>query len=1076
MLKKLLLYGLGFFLLSLSGLEAQSIEGKLLHGIKPRAIGPGGMSGRVTAIDVLPDNPQVMYVGTASGGLWKSESGGIDWQPIFDKEKVASIGALKISPQNPDVIWVGTGEGNPRNSHTGGYGVYRSLDGGKTWQHMGLEKTRNIHRIIIHPHNPNVVYIGAIGTAWGEHAERGVYKTNDGGKTWQKILYRNPRTGAADLVIDPLNPEKLIAAMWEHKREPWFFKSGGDGSGLFITYDGGENWQELNDKNGLPKGELGRIGVAISPANPKIIYAIVEAKKNGLYRSEDGGKNWRKVTDKGNFGNRPFYYSEIHADPQNENRLFSLWSYVSKSEDGGRTWEVIADYGNRVHPDHHAFWIHPDNPQFIINGNDGGLNISYDGGRNWRFIENLPVGQFYHVSVDMAQPYNIYGGMQDNGSWQGPAYVWRANGIRNAYWEEIFFGDGFDVLPDPSDTEYAYAMSQEGNIAHIHLPSGRNQLIKPVHPEGTRLRFNWDAALAADPFTKTGIYFGSQFVHYSPNRGQTWEILSPDLTTNDPEKQKQGESGGLTYDVTGAENFTTITVISPSPRKEGVIWVGTDDGNIQLTQDGGKTWQKLNDRIKGLPKNGWVHQIKASEHQDGEAFVVIDNHRQDDWTPYVYHTKDFGKTWQRLAENVWGYALSLVQDPEEPKLLFLGTEFGLYFSIDYGKNWNKWTEDYPTVSTMDMAIHPREHDLVIGTFGRSIYVIDDIRPLRALAKEGYDKVMNQNIKLFEPPPAFLTYYRQASGTRFSAQGMFQGDNRRSGAMLSFALKEVKFKGKKKDKNNEETEKEEEEENKADKTDQKPMPKDTLEVSVEIFDQNNESIRKFKVKPKPGINRFYWSLDRRGLPRIGSPKPKPDDNEPRGASVLPGKYKVRLSYEDWKDSTTVEVAQDPRLQVSFSDMQTKDRLIRRLERNIEVSAQSMWRVQEAEQTLKFLGQRLKDLAKADSSFKDLQKQHKSLQDSLKQFRETIMGKEGQQGIVSEVDIISSELGGARYYIQSTWDKPTKAQEDLMKQNEARVKEMLTRLNRFFQEDWENFQKALQASKFSLFEEYEPLEIE
>ena len=551
-----------FSLIALS-INAQQIDMKLLEDMKPRNIGPAGMSGRITAIDVVTSNPQVIYAGSASGGLWKSESGGINWQPVMDSVSIQSIGAVAIDQSNPDVVWVGTGEGNPRNSLTGGYGLYRSLDAGKTWQSMGLENTRNIHRIIIDKSNSDVVYVGAIGSPWGEHPERGVFKTTDGGKTWNKILYVNEKTGLADLVVDANNPNKLIAAMWEHRRKPWTFNSGGPGSGIYITVDGGDNWKKLTDKDGIPKGDLGRVGLAISPSNPKRVYALIEAKKNGFYRSDDGGYSWKKINEDINtIGNRPFYYSDIAVDPINENRVYSVYTYINVSEDAGKSFKQWAQsYGvtNGIHPDHHAFWVHPTDPNFIIEGNDGGLNITRDRGANWRFVENIPVAQFYHINVDNEIPYNVYGGLQDNGSWVGPGYAFKSGGIRNSYWQELMFGDGFDVVPDPDDHTKGYGMSQQGFVGRYDLKTGHTEMIRPTHPDpDMRVRFNWNSAIAMDPFDHSTLYFGSQFVHKSTNKGNSWDIISPDLTTNDPEKQKQHESGGLTMDATGAENYTTI--------------------------------------------------------------------------------------------------------------------------------------------------------------------------------------------------------------------------------------------------------------------------------------------------------------------------------------------------------------------------------------------------------------------------------------------------------------------------------------------------------------------------------------
>jgi len=788
---------------------------ELLKNKTPRNIGPGGMSGRVTSIDVVHSNPDIMYAGTASGGLWKSTSGGIKWAPIFEDEATASIGAVAVQQSNPSVIWVGTGEGNPRNSLNGGYGIYKSLDGGKNWMLMGLEKTRHIHRVIIDPTNPNTVYAAAIGSPWGEHPERGVYKTTDGGKTWNKILYTNQKSGAADLVMDPQNPNKLIAAMWEHKRDPWFFNSGGEGSGLYSTYDGGDTWKKISSEDGLPEGNLGRIGIAIAPSKPDVIYALIEAKKNALYKSTDGGVNWKMVSDNmDEIGNRPFYYADIYVDSQNENRLFSIFTYVNVSEDGGKSFkQLMPAYGvdNGIHPDHHAWWIHPTNGDFMIDGNDGGMNITKDGGDSWRFIGNLPVAQFYHINIDNEFPYNVYGGMQDNGSWRGPAYVWRAQGIRNSYWQEISFGDGFDVIPDKDDSQFGWTMSQEGYVSRYDWKTGNNYIVRPTHPDAdVTLRFNWNAAINIDPNSNNTLYFGSQFVHKSTDKGETWQIISPDLTTNDPDKLKQHESGGLTMDATGAENHCTILVIEPSEVEANMLWVSTDDGRVHYTQDGGTQWTEVTKNIKGLPKGSWVPQIKASKTNKGEALLVANDYRRFNYTPYVYRTTNYGKNWERIvdATDVTSYALSIVEDEEEPNLLFLGTDDGLYISIDHGTKWTKWTEGFPTVSVKDLIIHPREHDLVIGTFGRAAWVLDDIRPLRAIAKD--QNVLQKTVHLFDPPTAYQAAYQQPTGSRFGGDALFNGENRDSGAQFSYYLT-VQEKDSKADEEENDDENEEEEE-------------------------------------------------------------------------------------------------------------------------------------------------------------------------------------------------------------------------------------------------------------------------
>jgi len=1031
-------------------LYADGLDMEKLKGMQARSIGPAGMSGRVTAIDVVLANTDVMYVGTASGGLWKSESGGIKWEPIFDDQNAASIGDVAVDPTNPDVIWVGTGEGNPRNSQSAGFGVYKSNDGGQSWEFKGLGETRNIHRVLINPNNSNEVYIGAQGPAWGDSEHRGVYKTNDGGDTWEKILYIDEQTGIGELVMDPRNPDKLIANMWQFRRWPWFFKSGGSSSGMHITFDGGKTWTKRTDKDGLPKGDLGRMGIAISRSNPKIIYALIESKKNAFYKSEDGGFKWKKVSDK-NIGGRPFYYAEIYVDPINENRIYNLHTYVTVSNDGAKTFEsLMTAYGaNGVHPDHHAFWGHPTNPNFIIEGNDGGLNISLDQGKTWRFIENLPLAQFYHINYDMDWPYNVYGGMQDNGSWRGPAYVWRAGGIRNAYWEELFFGDGFDVVPHPGNSRFGYAMSQQGNVGRYDLVTGHTQLIKPVHPKGEYLRYNWNAAIAQDPFDEDAIYYGSQYVHYSTDRGNNWEIISPDLTTNDPEKQKQHESGGLTYDATGAENFTTIIVIEPSPLDRNVIWVGTDDGNVQVTTDRGKTWKNVANKIYGAPKGSWIPQINASTFDKESAVVVINNYRRNDWNPYVYKTDNYGKSWKSIAdeEDVWGYALSYVQDSIEPNLQFLGTEYGLYVTIDNANTWTKWTNGYPTVSTMDLKIHPREHDLVIGTFGRAAYILDDIRPLRAMAASKTN-LMKKPLHLFEPPTAVMAINRQASGTRFEANAIFSGENRRGGAMLSFV-----FNPKKDKKSSEEGKKQ--------------------KVKMEVLDDNGDVIRTIKHDVKQGLNRIYWGLRHKGVRSPNSRRAQQNGREPGGRSVLPGSYTVRLSAR--KDTTfqVVDVISDPRVGIKARNL---ERLIPIYERQMEITKSvtaMIDRIREAKKTVESVNKML-DLKK--KKHKALKKTSKAITNSLDTLQHLIVNRRGLQGIVRSPDILSAKVGAIGRYLYSNITGPNDTHTYLLNYAESETEKVLEKVNAFFNDDWEEYQSNVEDADLSLFKDYKPIKIQ
>lgn len=1063
-MKKSILY---FVLLITASITAQDFNVELLRDMKPRNIGPAGMSGRVTSIDVVHSNPDVMFVGTASGGLWKSTSGGIKWEPVFDNEVTASIGAVAIQQSNPSVIWVGTGEGNPRNSLNGGYGVYKSLDGGKTWKSMGLEKTRHIHRVVIDPTDPDVVYVGAIGSPWGEHPERGVFKTTDGGETWEKVLFVNNKTGVADLVMDPKNPNKLIAAMWEHKREPWFFNSGGEGSGLHITHDGGETWKEITAEDGLPEGDLGRIGVAIARNKPNIIYALVEAKKNALYKSTDGGFTWKKINDKSDIGNRPFYYSEIYVDPQNENRVYSVFTYINVSEDGGKNFtQLMPSYGvdNGVHPDHHAWWIHPENGQFMLDGNDGGLNITKNGGETWRFIGNLPVAQFYHISTDNEYPYNVYGGMQDNGSWRGPAYVWKAQGIRNSYWQEIAFGDGFDVVPDRDDSQFGYAMSQQGYVSRYDWKTGNGYIVRPTPPDAdTKLRFNWNAAIGQDPFDNSTVYFGSQFVHKSTDKGLTWEVISPDLTTNDKEKQKQSESGGLTMDATGAENHCTIIVIEPSPVEEDMLWIGTDDGRVHYTQNGGDTWIEVTKNIKGLPAGSWIPQIKASHNNKGEALLIANDYRRFNYTPYAYRTKDYGKTWTRIVDenDVESYTLSIIEDPENPNLMFLGTDDGLYLSLDAGSSWKKWNKDFPTVSTKDLAIHPREQDLVIGTFGRAAWVLDDIRPLRKLASN--NSFLEKEISLFDSPDAYLAAYQQPTGGRFGGDAIYSGDNRESGAMITYYLKEGAGKSK---------EDKKEESNDDDKAeDEKSKEKTKDSIFFEFYD-GDRLIRtlKYKTPEKAGFHRIYWNLDEKGPDRPSRTISK-RNRERSGVEVKPGTYKVKAMYGEVSDSTMVTVKTDPRLDVNLASINEVYETAKKLEGYTQTAADAVKQLVESKDLANKFKKELKELDK--DKFKE---QIKASEEIVKQIDSVValyLGKEDKrQGITDDPEPnVMSRLGNASYYVNTRKSGITETERRMIRFAEEELKTALENTNAFFNDDWKSYRASIESLDLSPFKETE-----
>ncbi len=1013
-----------------------------LEALSIRNIGPAGMSGRVTAIDVNLRNDNIIYVGSASGGVWKTINGGTTWEPLFDKEQTLSIGSIKINQSNPDEIWVGTGEGNPRNSHNSGKGIYRSLDAGKTWQCMGLEETKVIHRIHIDPNNSQIVFAGALGSAWGKSTHRGVYRTTNGGESWEKILYKNDETGVADMIVDPSNPNKILVAMWEFGRKPWTFNSGGEGSGVFRTIDGGQHWTNLSEEDeGFPKGKIGRTGLAISASKPNVVYALVESETQGIYRSDDGGYNWRLQSDK-NVGNRPFYYSEIYVDPSNENRIFNLWSYVSKSEDAGKNFTTIMDYGNDVHPDHHAFWIHPDKPDYMIDGNDGGLNISRDGGKNWRFVTNLPIGQFYHVNVDDDYPYNVYGGMQDNGSWVGPGHVLKIGGIRNADWQELYFGDGFDVAADPRNSRYGYAMSQQGNLAYWDRETGRTMPIQPAISDTTILRYNWNAPLVVDPFNDCGLYFGSQFVHHSTDCGYSWKTLSDDLTTNDREKQAASlKTGGLTMDVTGAENHTTLLSMAVSKLEEGVIWTGSDDGKLHISRDGGDSWTSLHRKLPGCPKNAWIPQISLSEINKGEAYIVVNNYRQNDWKPYLYHTKNYGSSFTRVVSDhqMETFVCSVLQDPIEERLVYLGTDNGLYISFDQAKSWTKW-EEFPGVQIRDMVMQHTFDDLVIGTFGRSFWVIDDLKILRQMASTKME-VLKDSLVVFDPDPAYQNAYRSYDGIRFVAQAEYKGQNKARGAQfLVWKLGE----------------KEEKSSSKA----KKPNAK------MYILNEANDTIRTKGATVKSGLNRLSWNLDQKGY---NAPSWQEDakDREPGGLPIKPGTYKMVLEHGTLKDSAYIEVNSDPRNEYNEKHFDAKFAMMEEHKAGVTQAKENFDRLKEAKQKITFINQYIS--LQEDSIQTEIKDQGKALNEQIDSLQQLFMLPKDTKGYVSSQGKLNPLIWQSRYYISSCWEEP---------QTNARIRldKMLQKMeginqgiDHFFDNEWKGYTERVEELPNVLFDQ-------
>ncbi|UCH95598.1 MAG: hypothetical protein JSV88_01795 [Candidatus Aminicenantes bacterium] len=1043
------------------------IDPRVFSRIKPRSIGPANMSGRIGDIDVVIANPRIIYVGTATGGIWKTENSGIDWEPIFDRQPASSIGAVRICQQNPNILWVGTGEGNPRNSSGVGRGVFKSIDAGKTWELLGLERTEKISRIVLDPYDPDVAYAAAMGTTWGENPQRGVFKTTDGGKTWKKVLYVDQKTGAADLAMAPDNPNKLIAAMWEHRRWPWFFKSGGTGSGLYLTTDGGENWKKLTPKDGLPQGDLGRIGIAFALNKPNIVYALVEATKSVLLRSEDSGFTWKTVNDQPGVSGRPFYYSDIRVNPRNENIVYSLESRLKVSEDGGKNFSNLTDRG-QAHSDFQAMWIHPDG-EFMVVGNDGGIVISVDRGKSWRFARNLPLGQFYHISYDMDLPYHVYGGLQDNGSWRGPSAVLADQDIFNYHWQSVGGGDGFDTEPDPENSNCGYAMSQGGRLFYFDVKTGRQKNIRPTQSD-VKHRYNWNAGFAQDPFDPATIYYGSQFVHRSPDKGQTWEIISPDLTTNDPGKQEQAESGGLTRDVTHAENHTTILCIAPSPVKKGVIWVGTDDGNVQLTTDNGKNWQLVSGSLTGtktkkgkVPYGTWVPHVEACKFNPACAFVVFDDHRRANWTPYLFMSEDYGKTWKSLVtKDIDGFVHVIEQDHVNKNLLFLGTEFGLYVSVDRGNQWLKWTSGLPTVPVRDLAVHPRDNDLIIGTHGRSVYILDDISFLREINPT----VLDKNVHLFKPLDVHQFRISRASSYSTLGDTEFMGQNCDFGALITYYYNPGE----------ENTEVDKTNPRKINKKRGKSKSGDQSKLKIEILDDKGKVVRELKIKPQKGINRISWDLREKEfeIPQIfPGAMTRRFSRSRRGLYVLPGTYTVRLQHGDTQLTHSIRVNPDPRYEMDMEVLKNNYKLSRKIGYWMLNVFGALREIQGMGKTIKTVVELAKD---ADIKNKEeLMEKAKVLGEKFKALSGKVRPDPNRQGIFDRTASLTGKIFRLYGMIANNFEPITQAAEVQYRKTKALVEDFLKDYNQLFEAEVEEFKKQVTDSGLTLFKPFKPLSL-
>ncbi len=875
-----------FFAARADAQEAK-FDSDTISGLGARNIGSAAMSGRVAAIAAVKEDGRLTVdIGAASGGVWKSQNGGTTFKPIFNKESAQSIGAIAIDPQSPKTIWVGTGEAWTRNSVSIGAGIYRSTDGGDSWTNMGLANSERIAKIIVDPKNSGTVYACVPGKLWSDSEYRGVYKTSDGGKTWNKILKgANLSTGCSMISMSSQDSNVLFAGMWDFRRKGWTFRSGGEnstaasGSGFFQTTDGGATWKELDEKSakGLPAKPWGRVAVTVAPSKPNVVYAMIESTRSALFRSDDGGKTWEE-RDRSNWMVwRPFYFANLIVDPKNENKVYKPDFTLIMSEDGGKSFSGI---GSGAHGDFHDVWVNPENTDHLIVGDDGGVWYSYDGGNTWWKGNNLPISQFYHVSVDQADPYHVFGGLQDNSSWVGDSQY--PGGITNGRWENLFGGDGFWVFPDPSDANYVYAEAQGGNVGRVNRVTLEGRFIKPLQNYGEgKLRFNWNAPIHMSPNEKGTIYIGAQFLFRSRDHGQSWDRISPDLTTNDPEKQKQEESGGVTVDNSDAETHTTIYAISESPRDGQMIWVGTDDGNLQLTRDSGKTWVNMTGYVPNLPKFSWVSWVEASLYDAGTAYAAFDGHTFGDMEPHVYKTADYGKTWTPIVagdSGVRGYAHVIKEDTVMPNLLFLGTEFGLWISLDGGKHWAQYKgHEFPDVAVRDIVVHARESDLVLATHGRGIWIVDDITPLRKLTPE----VIAQEATFLQGKPAQQRL--PSNGGWAEGSATFTGANPPDAALITYYQKKRHIFGK---------------------------------MKLEIFDAQGKLVDTLPPNSRRGISRVEWPM-RLKAPRV-PPAATASFEAAQGPRVLPGTYTVKMTRGTDTFTTQLTVGLDSRAKFALED--------------------------------------------------------------------------------------------------------------------------------------------------------------
>ncbi len=1003
-----------------------------------RSIGPANMGGRVADVEGVPGDPNIVYVATGSGGIFKTTNGGLDWTPIFDRQNTISVGDIALEPGNPDVIWVGTGESNVRNSVSFGDGVYKSTDGGKNWNYLGLKDTDTISKIVINPRNPDVAYVAAVGRTWGPNEERGVFMTTDGGKTWTKTLYIDPYHGASDLVIDEQNPNILYAGMWRFERKPWTFTSGSEQGGVFRSIDGGRTWKKI--EKGLPK-MIGRVGLAIAASNPNVVYAILEAKEGTLYRSDDKGENFRQVYKKQDIVGRGFYYTRVRVDPTNEDKVYAVASPLFMSLDGGRNFSRISP---NTHIDYHALWIDPLNPKRIWQGQDGGVAVTTDG-KNWEYVNNLAIGQYYQVFADNVAPfYNLIGGLQDNGTWVGPSRTREPAGILNDDWRMISFGDGFYGISYADNPDLFLTESQGGSVVRTDMKNREQQSVVPYFglggaAENDKYRFNWNAPLILSPHDKNTVYLGGSVVFKSNDFGKTWTAISPDLTKNNRERLKDA-GGPIFTENTSAEAFATIISFAESPLQENLLWAGTDDGNLQMTTDGGKNWTNIVKNLPKVPEDSSISHVELSRQNVNTAYIAVDRHKFDDYRPYVFKTTDGGKNFTNITGNLpeKSYVHVVTEDPKNPNLLYAGTELGLYGSYDGGKNWIELNmKNFPRVAVHDILVHPRDNDIILATHGRSLWVFDDATPIQQMN----DSILQNTTYLFNVRPA----YRFA--TRFTRYGIgdkiFQGTNPPNGAIITYYLKD------------------------------KPDAKTPLKL--EIFDAAGKKISEVRnLSKEAGLNRTMWNLGYEGARsrRMPTAEQLEFGGSSRGPQAMPGVYTAKLLVGDKvAQETKIEVRVDPTVSITTAELQSQFDLAMRL-RDMLSRLNDALRLldsakQQAEQIEKVAKDRLTDVSP------DLTK---ALADYKKRI-DTITGDliVGDEDGIRASAKLTDQIGGLYGSVAGGNAAPTAAMREQFNLLQTQLPSKIVEINRFISEDTARLNQTLQKVGLPIIVVGKPFEL-